>query len=147
MIAQEKGQILAEFFANVLNGHDVMVSEDFLAPDFLHHTPAAGMGSDLMGYKQELTLRFIAYHDLQYIVEESIVQGNKVIVHWTAVATHPGGLIGKRGIHIPIGRKLRWSGMTMARLRDGRIEELWTYQDEISLLGQMKEIPLMMVEN
>lgn len=147
MIAQEKGQILVEFFAHVLNGHDVMISDDFLSPDFLHHTPAAGMSSDKLGFKQELTIRFIAYADLQYTVNQSIVQGDRVIVHWSACATHPGGLIGKRGIHIPTGRKLRWSGMTMARLRDGRIEELWTYQDEISLLGQMKQMPLVMTEN
>jgi predicted ester cyclase len=147
MIAQQNRKLVLDFFTQMLNSHDLMSIGQFLSPDFIHHTPFPGTTNDAAGYELGLTILFIAYYDLKYTLDECNVQGDTVIARWTAEASHPGGLIGKKGVTIMTGRKLRWTGTTTARLRDERIEELWTCQDEKSLLAQLSEMPLVMTPN
>jgi predicted ester cyclase len=147
MIAEQGLKVMQDFFENVLNTRELSLLEHYFSPDFIHHTPMPGIRNDAQGLKQGLTVLFIAFHDLRYKVESYQVDGGCVEVKWTATAAHPSGLIGKRGVTILVGRQMCWHGSTRARIRDGRIDELWTYQDEASLLAQLSEMPLVLVEN
>lgn len=146
-LAERNRQRLADFFAFVLNARDLTALPSFLAPDFVNRTPLPGTMSSAAGFRQSLTILFCSYHDLVYTWTTCFVIGDRVTARWTAEASHPGGLIGKKGVLVPIGRKLRWSGETTVRIRDGRIEEWCTHQDEASLLEQLGQMPLVLVEN
>ncbi|MCC6613353.1 MAG: ester cyclase [Anaerolineae bacterium] len=140
-------KLLADFFEVILNARDLTPLSSFLAPDFVNRTPLPGSSCSAEGFKRALTILFCSYHDLTYTWTNCIVIDERVIVRWVAEASHPGGLIGKKGVLVPIGRKLRWRGETTARIRDGHIEEWTTHQDVASLLEQLSYMPLVLVEN
>jgi len=146
-LAERNRKRLADFFTFVLNAHDLTMLDAFLAPDFVNRTPLAGTTCSAAGFRRALTIHFCSYHDLVYTWKNCLVTGDRVSVRWMAEASHPGGLIGKKGVLVPVGRKLCWPGETTARIRDGRIEEWCTHQDEASLLEQLAHMPLVLVEN
>jgi predicted ester cyclase len=147
MIAENSLKVMQDFFTDVLNTHELSHLEGYLSPDFLNHTPMPGTRNDAQGYKHGLTVLFIAFYNLRYEIESYSADGGEVEVRWTATASHPGGLIGRHGVIIPTGKQMCWQGVTRARIRDGRIDELWTHQDETRLLAQLSEMPLVLVEN
>jgi ketosteroid isomerase-like protein len=147
MTCEQNRQLVRAFFDQVMNGHDVKAAEAFLSPDFVHHTPLPGTKDNLPGFQQGLTVLFIAYYDVFYQWDECFTSDETVIVRWTAEASHPGSLFGRGGVPMATGRKLRWSGMTMVRVRAGRIDEMWVYQDEAAVAGQMRALPYIMSEN
>lgn len=146
-VAERNRKLLADFFTHVLNAHDLVLLDGFLAPDFVNRTPLPGTSRCGEGFKRALTITFCCYHDLRYTWTNCIVKDDRVTARWVAEASHPGGVIGKQGLIVPVGRKLRWEGETVVRIRDGRIEEWLTRQDEASLLEQLGALPLVLVEN
>jgi steroid delta-isomerase-like uncharacterized protein len=61
------------------------------------------------------------FPDLAMTVEDTVEQGTKVAVRWTATATHAGHGLGMP----PTNRRVSFRGMTWLELRDGRVIRGW----------------------
>lgn len=59
--------------------------------------------------------------DLKVVVEDTIAQGDKVVVRWSATGTHTGADFGIA----PTRASVRFSGMTCMRFDGGRVAEGW----------------------
>ncbi len=147
MLAKSNQRLLETFFLEALNAHNLHSIATYVAPDFIFYPQMAGIPNTIKGFQQMMMVMFIQYPDLTYTPETVEVHGSRVTVEWTAEATHPGGLIGRKGVLISIGRKLRWNGVTTVRVRDGKIEALWTEQDDDSLREQLDALPDITCEN
>ena len=77
--------------------------------------------------------------DLQYTVEDVIVEGDKGVVSWTCVSTHTDVLWGIA----PTGRKVMTAGVTILRVENGRIVEQTGQWNDLELLIQLDAIPPM----
>jgi predicted ester cyclase len=147
MLAESYQKLLHAFFHQALNAHNLHLISTFVAPDFIFFPRVAGFPDTIEGFQQMMMVMFIQYPDLTYTPDSVEVRGSRVIVDWTARASHPGGVIGKKGVIIPIGRQLVWNGVTTVQIRDGKIEALWTEQDDASLREQLDLLPNIMCEN
>jgi predicted ester cyclase len=74
-----------------------------------------------------------AYREASLVVDEQIVQGDRVASRWTARGTHVGDLAGIP----PTGRQVTISGVTIARIESGKLVEAWTSWDRLGLLVQL----------
>ena len=78
-----------------------------------------------------------AFPDLQYTVEDQIAEGDKVVTRYTASGTHRGELMSI----VPTGSRVEITGISITRIEDGKIEEIWENYDALGMMRQLGVIP------
>jgi predicted ester cyclase len=74
-----------------------------------------------------------AFPDAHVTYEELIPSGDTVVGRWSATGTHTGQLPGVP----PTGKPISISGITIYRIRKGRIAESW---EQLDLLGMWEQL-------
>jgi steroid delta-isomerase-like uncharacterized protein len=123
-----------EFF----NNHDVDAADKFISQDYVGHfngltEPVRGLES----MKKMAGEYLKAFPDLHILIEDIIVEDDRVAAtyHWTG--THQGDFMG-----IPAtGKCVSVDGMDMVRLKDGKIVEEWNREDNLGLMQQLGAVP------
>ena len=78
-----------------------------------------------------------AFPDSDLCIEEEIAEDDKVVIRWNFSGTHQGNLLG-----IPAtGKKVSWTGITIYRIVDGKVEE---ERGEEDFLGFFRQIGLVL---
>jgi steroid delta-isomerase-like uncharacterized protein len=78
-----------------------------------------------------------AFPDIAATLHEVVAQADKVAVRYTLAGTHRGPFAG-----VPAtGKRVTLSGITLFRLADGRIAEVWGCADFFGFLQQLGALP------
>jgi steroid delta-isomerase-like uncharacterized protein len=78
-----------------------------------------------------------AFPDLRFTIEDTIVEGEKLVACWTISGTHQGEYVG-----IPAtGRKISLEGITIHHIRNGKILDSYARWDVLGLMRQLGAIP------
>jgi steroid delta-isomerase-like uncharacterized protein len=78
-----------------------------------------------------------AFPDFKLQIKESFGQGDHIASHWTVTGTQRGEFQG-----IPAsGQRIEVSGMSLDRLRDGKVVSEHVYFDRLALLEQLGASP------
>ena len=65
--------------------------------------------------------------------QQGLEEDDLIVTRWVATMTHQGDQLG-----VPAtGRRVTLTGVTIVRLRDGKIVEAWNNYDQLSLLQQI----------
>ena len=125
-------------FTELFSTGEETLAAEVLSPDVVFHG-TAGDG-ELRGIEE--MKRFVAayrraFPDALSTVEDQIAEGDKVVTRWRAHGTHRGQL----GPIAATSREFEMNGMTIERIADGRIAEVWVARDELGLLGQLGVLP------
>jgi steroid delta-isomerase-like uncharacterized protein len=129
---------LSRRFTELFSTGDEALADEILSPDLVFHGTAGDgelRGIDAMkrlvvGYRQ-------AFPDAHSTVEDQIAEGDKVVTRWRARGSHRGQL----GPIAATNREFAMDGITIERIADGRIAEVWVVRDELGLLGQLGALP------
>ena len=106
----------------VLNGGRLEVIDELYAQEL---APAA---------RRWITPFRASFPDVHMEVVELIAEGDKVVGRFTCSATHLGEWLG----HPPTGRRFEQvDEVSILRLRDGRITQVWTLEDTLGRLQQL----------
>jgi predicted ester cyclase len=106
----------------VLNGGHLELIDELYAPEL---APAA---------KRWITPFRASFPDVHMEVMELIAEGDKVVGRFTCSATHLGAWLG----HAPTGRRFeRVDEVSIFRLRDGKIVQVWSLEDTLGRLQQL----------
>lgn len=118
---------------------DASIVDELHAPDFVDHD-AAGRSPDNEGFKEGIISLYRAFPDLKAEVADMVVntKTGTVCVRWTAVGIHTGDYLGAE----PTGKRIRFKGIEIVRIMDGRIMERWGEWDGIDLLVQLGKVTL-----
>jgi len=73
------------------------------------------------------------FPDFKIVFDTVLVSGDNIIDRWTITATHSGLL---QGIP-PTGKSVRFSGVAIDRVVNGRIAEEWVYWNVLGLVQQL----------
>jgi steroid delta-isomerase-like uncharacterized protein len=122
----------------LFNRGNLDVADELFAPSFVYHDPASGeewRGPESV--KQYAAMLRAAFPDLHQTIEDQVAEGDKVAYRWTARGTHKGKLMGIA----PIGNQVTFTGTSIARLADGKIEEIWENYDALGMMQQLGVIP------
>jgi steroid delta-isomerase-like uncharacterized protein len=102
------------------------------------HIPGLPLVTGLEHTKEVAAMSWNAFPDQRIIIEDEIAEDDKVVLRWTMRATHKGELLG-----IPAtGKQVTESGMTIYRLANAKIGELWFQSDDLSVMQQVGVIPV-----
>jgi len=116
------------------------VADELYAPTYVDHVsrgPESGWVMGPQGIKQAVTLFRSTFPDLHYTVHEGIAQGDLVMTRFSARGTQKGQFLGVA----PTGRDVRYTGMDLNRIADGKIVESWVNYDALALLQQIGLVP------
>jgi steroid delta-isomerase-like uncharacterized protein len=84
-----------------------------------------------------VTLYRNAFPDLRLTIEDIIAEGETVMARWSCHGTHKGDLNGLA----PTGKKFTISGVTVARLLNGKLAEGHVQWDALGLMQQLGVVP------
>jgi predicted ester cyclase len=124
------------FFEEVLAGHDLNALIDIASPDILIHPtamPCEAAFYGAAGVGKWLGEQWAAFPDLTLTEAHTIAQGDIAVVRWTAKGTSEGNFM----MLPPTGEVVEFTGVSMYRIEDGLIAEIW---DTRNTLGIMKQL-------
>ena len=79
----------------------------------------------------------VGFPDFNLEIDETVVEGNRMVSHWTCTGTHKGEFDG-----IPAtGKRITISGLDFARIENGKISEERVYFDRLAMLEQLGVAP------
>jgi len=138
-LSAENAALAHRYHMDIFQAGNLAVADEILAPDFVIHSP--GMPTELThgpeGVKRFAAAVRTALPDLQFTHEDTIAQGDKVVIRWTSSGTHTGPWLGIP----PTARSTRGSGIDIFRIVDGKLVELWQEGDTLGFLQQLSVIP------
>jgi steroid delta-isomerase-like uncharacterized protein len=108
--------------------HQIVTPDYVLHPEEAHG--ADGLAEMVNGYRSALS-------DLNVTIEHQFTEGDYVATRCTIRGRHDGELMGTP----PSGREVAFTGLTISRCRDGKIEEEWELVDSVGLLRQIGALP------
>jgi steroid delta-isomerase-like uncharacterized protein len=78
-----------------------------------------------------------AFPDSDLLIEEEIAEDDKVVIRWSFSGTHQGSLSS-----IPAtGKKVKWTGITIYRIVEGKVMEEKGEEDFLGFLRQIGLVP------
>ena len=78
-----------------------------------------------------------AFPDQQWVMEDLLAEGDKAVLVWTLRGTHQGELSGVA----PSGKEVVVTGISVSRIADGKLAEIWVQSDTLGLLQQLGALP------
>jgi len=76
----------------------------------------------------------VTFPDLQHTIEEMLEEGDQVAARFSAQGTHAGQWLD----FAPTGRSIHYTGLTLARIKDDKIIEHYTWWDKAGLIEQVR---------
>lgn len=107
-------------------------------PDLVAHHPGescetrghAGLKERFKGYKT-------AFPDLRCLIEDLLVDGDRVAIRYTAHGTNTGEIMGAP----PTGRTVAIKAIAIFRFENGRVAEMWDAWDVHALMDDLGFLP------
>ena len=135
MSVAENIALMRRWFNEVWNEGRVQTINDLMAEN------AIGVGQDQPGVEIHGPADFVklfnrihgAFPGIKITIEDTFGVDDKVVVRWSAVMTHTGNHLG-----IPAtNKKVRLTGITIARIEKGKIVQGWDNWDQLALMQQI----------
>ena len=112
---------------------DELVAEDYVGHDPSQPTPIQGRE----GFKEFVAVYQTAFQDAAVTIDDLIADGDQIVTRWTGKGNHTGELMGIA----PTGKEVTVSGITIARMENGKIAEEWQLMDALGMLVQLGAVP------
>jgi predicted ester cyclase len=129
--------ILHRWFEEVWNQGRESAIDEMSYHDVHGHGLKASDGNEVQSmeaFKAYYRQMRAALSDIHVTVEDVITEGDLTVARCTVTAKHTGEGLGKP----PKGNPIQFSGMTMARIKEGKIAEAWNNFDFMTMVQQME---------
>ena len=125
-------------FTELFSTDDEQLADEILDSEIVFHgTAGDGEIRGAGAMKAFVAAYRRAFPDASSTVEDQIAEGDKVVTRWRARGTHGGPL----GPIAATDVEFEMNGVTIERIEDGRIAEVWVARDELGLLRQLGVAP------
>lgn len=118
---------------------DLELIDDLVTDDYVQYDPA--LPEPIRGpeaLKETVAMFREGTPDLTKRYEETIVDGNRVVIPYTATGTHEGDILGVA----PTGTEIEVDGTFIYRVDDGRLSEGTDLWDTFGLLRQIGAVSM-----
>jgi steroid delta-isomerase-like uncharacterized protein len=129
---------IGQKYAEARNTVNLALLDEFYSPDVVVHdcsSPVAIQGLDAL--KAYYSNTHEALPDLKATIDETMVDGDKIILVWTFTGTHSGVFRTPLGEIPPTGKEVKFSGVAIDRLVEGKVVEEWVYFNVLDFLFQL----------
>jgi steroid delta-isomerase-like uncharacterized protein len=128
--------LVRRWFEEVWNKGRAEAIDEMFAADGIAHGLSEDAGNPIQGPRDfkpfHETFRG-AFPDIEVVVEDTIAEGDKVAARCSVRGKHTGAHLGVA----PSNASVDFTGMTIARIRDGKIVEAWNNFDFMKMNKQI----------
>ena len=137
-MSHEENKATVHRYWEGFNSHNLQVWDEECTPNFINHDPGLPVqDADLNTVKEIIGGLQTAFPDLKSAEEDLISEGDKIVVRRTFTGTHKGEFMG-----VPAtGNAVKFSGIFIDNLTDGKINEQWVVFDTFGLMKQIGAVP------
>ena len=137
MSTETNKAIVRQMNVQVWNEQRVDLIEEFFTEDIVFYAIGFQTFSGLEAMRNYVGMVLNAYPDLHGALDDEIAEGDKVVVRGSKRCTHQGELLGIP----PTGKQVTTTLTAIYRLVNGKIAEVWFFNDNVSELQQLGVIP------
>jgi steroid delta-isomerase-like uncharacterized protein len=128
--------VVERFDEEVFNRHNLDVLDELVSESIVIHTfDSLIRGRD--SWKLALSRLLRAFPDFHSKTEFTVSEDDKIAAWWAAKGTHRGDYQGIAAT----GRAVSICGVTIFRVVEGRIVEMWRQPDTLGLMRQIGAVP------
>jgi steroid delta-isomerase-like uncharacterized protein len=128
------------WFEDVWNRRMADVIDERMAPECFGPMEGAHI-SNREGFKEARAFLLDLFPDLHVVVEDTVADGENVVVRWNATGTHRGNGLGFAATNT----ETSFRGMTWLKVREGRIVQGWDSWNQGALVEQLRQRALQAV--
>jgi predicted ester cyclase len=137
--AEASRDLIRRLFDEVINQWNFAILDQLFAPTFRVDPDDS---QDQAAQGPEDAERFFTwlrsvYPDLQYTIDDIVVEGEKAVARVHAHGTHRADFLDHQPTDLPV----EYSEMLMVRVADNRIAEWWIELNQLPILQQIGAIP------
>jgi ketosteroid isomerase-like protein len=130
---QSQVAVVGRFMEEFKNTANLDIVDELFTSDFVLHLPGMQLPPGPQSQKNVGRTIFDAFSDVHVIVNDTIVEGDRVVERHTARARHTGTFNG-----VPAtGQDVGWTENHIYRLKDGKIAEAWSEVSFHDLIAQI----------
>ena len=134
MTEAENKALIRRFYEEVWQRGNLGVADEVFADGYERHDFRAGEPTPgPEGQKQIAGAFRAAFPDLSWQIDFILADGEFVVGRWTASGTHLGAWAGVEAT----GKPMRFSGINVFRVSDGKVVEIWNHRDDLGLMQQL----------
>ena len=137
MVSENKA-LVQRWFDEVWNEGRVDAIDELLAQDSVVHGLGEGQMRGAAAFKPFHAAYRDAFPDVRIEIEDMVEEGDKVAFRWTGTASHRGQGLGFAATN----RSVRFQGMGIIRVRNGKLVEGWNTFDQLGMLQQLGVVQL-----
>ena len=137
-MTKESNKQLMNRFVTFINTASEQLAGELISPDAIFHVP--GQPEPMRGpagYLAIIEMMRSGFPDIQWILEDSVVEDDKVAARFIMQGTHQGSFFGVP----PTGKSINVQAMNFYRFSNGQIVEEYGQPDMLGLLTQIGAIP------
>jgi predicted ester cyclase len=138
-IATDNKALMHRWFEEVWKKGRAGAIDEMFAEDGIAHGLVEEHGNELCGSKgfKPFFVNFrSAFSDLEVIIEDTVVEGDKIAVRCSVRGTHRGAGINLSATNLPV----EFTGICITRIKDGKIVEAWNNFDFMTMFQQVGAI-------
>ena len=133
-MTEENKRIARRVFEELWSEGKLEVIDEIISQDCRLYAPfPAEVVHVYSGYRERVITERQAFPDLRFNVEDQIAEGDKVVTRWTLSGTHQGEYMGQS----PTGNLTIQMGISIFRIVEGIIKEIWVISDELGWIQQL----------
>jgi steroid delta-isomerase-like uncharacterized protein len=134
-----ENKAIAVRFGQVWGKGDMSIVDELASPQLRVSYPLMPAPTEgIAAFKEVLKMVHRAFPDLEIEIDEPIAEGDRVAARWTMRGTHEGDMMGLP----PTGKRVVWSGITIYRIKNGKVVDEMGEEDGLALLRQLGVIPM-----
>lgn len=138
MAAEQNKALIVRFVDELFNKGNMGIVGEIFTPDFIEHEQLPpGIPSGREGVKVLSSVLRSAFPDFKATIEDTLAEGDKVVVRMTWSGTHKGEFMG-----VPAsGKRVTIGVIDIIRITNGKFVEHWGQMDGMGLMQQIGAIP------
>jgi steroid delta-isomerase-like uncharacterized protein len=96
-----------------------------------------GRKLDLAGHKELAGHFYVAFPDLNHVIEDTVADEEKAAIRFVLHGTHQADFMGLK----PTGKRITAEGISVFMIRDGKVTETRTVVDMLGIMQQPGALP------
>jgi len=133
---EESRTLVEHWFKKVLTKHDLELLDTMALAEILIHKTAMPFEASyygINGAKTWLGEQWSSFPDLEITEYFTLAQGDIVVARWKARGRSEGNFL----ILPPTGKTVEYTGVSMYRIEEGKIAEIWETRNTLGIMQQL----------
>jgi steroid delta-isomerase-like uncharacterized protein len=139
MSTEQNKALVRRMVDELFNKGNISLVDELFAPDFVEREELPpGLPRDREGVKLLTSMLRSAFPDFKAVIEDTLAEGDKVVVRHTWSGTHKGEWMGMP----PTGKSISIGVIDIVRVADGKFVEHWGQMDSMGMMVQLGAVPM-----